>query len=177
MNSLVPPLQPFVAQGENQGEKWEQWRKSFTYYAAAVGVNNQEQRKNLLLHVAGQDLQKIFETLSFGTDANGAPIVPNYEQVVAKLNEYFTPKRNVTFERHVFRKAAQSADETTDDYVMRLRQLVLYCEYGDKTDEFLKDQFIDSCYNSRLRVRLLRQPDLKLPDVIAAARLAELSAR
>ena len=41
----------------------QRWIRSFTYYVQARGLTDAEQKKALLLHLAGQNVQDIFETL------------------------------------------------------------------------------------------------------------------
>ena len=70
------------------------------------------------------EVQDIFETFADqGT---------SYAQAVAKLSEYFQPKKNISYERHVFHKAKQQSEETIDNYVVRLSKLAISCEFGDK---------------------------------------------
>ena len=52
--------------------------------------------------------------------------------VLAKLDTYFNPKINITFERYVFKKASQEEAESASNYVTRLRRLGETCEYGTK---------------------------------------------
>jgi hypothetical protein len=75
------------------------------------------------------------------------------------INEYFQPKRNIPFERHVFRQASQQPDESMDVFVTRLRTLSKTCVFGEQTDEAIRDQAIDKCVSKELRRRLLREPD------------------
>ena len=48
---------------------------------------------------------------------------------VAILDKYFMPKVNVPFERHGFRQMAQLQSETIDQFVCRLRQKAVSCEF------------------------------------------------
>ncbi len=43
-----------------------------------------------------------------------------------------------------------------DAFVTRLRSLSKTCEFGDQTDEAIRDQAIDKCVSTELRRRLLR---------------------
>jgi hypothetical protein len=55
-------------------------------------------KKALLLYQVGEATHSIFDTLSETGD--------NYETAIAKLDEYFSPKKNVDFEIFKFRTAA-----------------------------------------------------------------------
>ena len=49
---------------------------------------------------------------------------------LAKLTKYFEPKKNIPFERRLFRQAAQGPTENMDSYVTRLRSLAKSCAYA-----------------------------------------------
>lgn len=98
-------------------------QKSFELYVTAVGVTDDKQKRVLLLHIAGPRVQEIFETLrDTSTDVKTAS---------EKLDEYFKAKKNISFERHVFRQATQTPGESMDSYVSRLRKLASRCNFGN----------------------------------------------
>ena len=77
----------------------------------ASNISEKKQQRAVLLHLAGSEVQTIFETLSdTGED---------YENALAKLTAYFEPRKNIPFERHAFRQAAQGPAESIDAYVLR----------------------------------------------------------
>ena len=61
--------------------------KRFEYYLKATGVTKDEQKQALLLHVAGEEVQDIIETL----DNTGT----KYDQAVAALSDYFKPRKHI----------------------------------------------------------------------------------
>ena len=58
--------------------------QSLDYYLCASGVTDQKQKRAVLLHLAGPDVQEIFETLPNTGD--------DYKTALEKLNEYFHRK-------------------------------------------------------------------------------------
>ena len=93
---------------------------------------------------------------------------------MTKLSAYFEPKKNISYERHVFHKSKQSADETIDNYVVRLSKLAISFEFTDK-NEMIRDQVVNSCCSTKLRKRLLEEETLMLDKVKTIARTCELS--
>ena len=85
------------------------------------------QKRMLLLHTAGEEVQGIFPTLA-DTEAT-------YDEAVAMLNicAFFLSKANVTSQRRVFCCDCQKADETVSQFVVQLRKLALHCEFGAQT--------------------------------------------
>ena len=164
----LPAVPPFsVSDHRTLAQRWEKWTKSLDYYLRASGVTDQKQKRAVLLHLAGPDVQEIFETLPNTGD--------DYKTALEKLNEYFQPKRNIPFVRHVFRKASQQPDESMDVFVTRLRTLSKTCAFGEQTDEAIRDQAIDKCVSKELRRRLLREPDIDLSKLLTISRAFEQS--
>ena len=98
----MPTPPPFKVIGENTNlaKAWELYLKRFDYYVCASGVTKDEQKKAMLLHLVGEEVQDIFETL-------GNLQENNYAQVKDKLSDYFKPQTNIAYERHAFRSCKQ----------------------------------------------------------------------
>ena len=92
----------------------------------------------------------------------------------ALLDDYFVPKANVPFERHLFRQIVQESEETVDQFVCRLRQRAINCEFGENENDYIRDQVIDKCYSSKLRRKFLeKERTLTLDDLLRIARSQE----
>ena len=165
----LPSVPEFDPRGDpcSIGIRWKKWKRSFEFYLAARGDTPQEQKRALLLHLAGSDVQDIFETLPSGGDT--------YDQTMTSLDAYFLPKVNETYERHVFRQLVQREDETVDQFVTRLRQQAARCAFGDKQDEMIRDQVVDKlpAHSRRLKQKLLERTDLTLTILQEVARAHE----
>ena len=53
----------------------------------------------------------------------------DYDVIIQKLEDYFTPEKNVTYERHIFFLINQKDDESIDNYVTELSDLSAACEF------------------------------------------------
>jgi hypothetical protein len=88
-------------------------------------LNKDTQKKALLLHVSGNEVQDIYETLP--------EYSMSYDDVVETLSNYFKPEKNISYERHLFRKTKQGETETIDNFIVRLSKLAVSCEFaGDQ---------------------------------------------
>ena len=96
--------------------QWKRWKCAFHLYVTSKGVTNQAQKVALLLHSGGMELQEIYYTLAPEDEAQN-----NFDNCLIVLDNYFTPKVNVPFERHGFRQMAQLEGETIDQFVCHLR--------------------------------------------------------
>jgi len=52
-----------VSDTSSVGQRWTRWKQSFDYYIMAGGLTDAQQKKALLLHLAGPAVQDIFEIL------------------------------------------------------------------------------------------------------------------
>ena len=166
----VPPPSSFTIAGESVSalsQKWTTWLSRFNIYAAAAGISDDSQKRSLLLHIAGPEVQEVFDTL---TDTG-----TRFDEAVNKLNTHFKPCTNITFQRHVFRKEEQKDSESITQYVVRLKKLADTCNFGDEKDNCIRDQVVDKCKSQSLRKKLLAEKDLTLQKTLEIAQAKEAS--
>ena len=116
------------------GSRWKRWKRAFQLYLTSKGVTAAGQKLALLLHTAGIDFQDVYYTLVSEAEEK------TFQQSIQILDDYFAPKANASFERHVY----------------RLRQKATLCDFSD-VDEAIWDQLIDRCWNSHLPRKFLEK--------------------
>ena len=114
-------------------------------------------------------MEKIFATLPDTGEDN------DYDTAEVKLTAYFSPKKNVLFERYVFRQTCQEQNETIDQYHTCLHHLSATCDFKD-ADEEIKTQLVEHCTSSRVRGKAFRE-EVSLGDLLTYARSLEVSDR
>ena len=161
----VPGVHPFNPHGDPNkiAQTWDKWQKSFQYVLDVSGITNDKRKKAMLLHMAGPETQEVFDTLTPANDT--------YDKALEALTSHFSVKKNVPFERNVFHDTKQKAGESVEQFVTRLRKLTASCEYGDQTEDHIRDQVIATCSSTGLRKKLLTEPDLTLAKVIEIAQV------
>jgi len=108
----ILPFDPFEQTG-SMGPRWDRWKTRLQYYIDAHGITVDNRKRALLLHLAGPAVQDIFVTLSgIGT---------SYMEALTTLNTHFTPQKSLQLERHTFRQAHQTPNESISQYMTRLR--------------------------------------------------------
>ncbi|KAK7919301.1 hypothetical protein WMY93_010585 [Mugilogobius chulae] len=122
MAAHASPLPPFDLESEpgSVGPRWTKWLQRFENYTTAMNITGDARLKALLLHVAGEKVHDIYDTLSAEGD--------KYADTKQKLSAYFTPKKNVQYQVYLFRKAVQEPGENLDTYHTRLRILAKNCD-------------------------------------------------
>ena len=146
--------------------RWKRWKRSFNLYLRAKGITMDLQKVALLLHTGGADFQELYYTLIHEDEER------SLKESFEVLDNYFLPRVNVPFERHLFRQMSQVAGETVDQFVCRLRQKAVTCDFAN-VDETIRDQLIEKGRNAKLRRKFLERANASLKDLQDIARAFE----
>ena len=167
-----PPFNPNVEQG-NVFVRWERWIRGLELMLLTKNIIGNERKKATLLHYGGFELQDVFYSIP---NCDNPPAGENlYAYTKRLLTEYFKPRVNKTYERHVFRALVQKEDETMVHFIARLRSQAKRCEFTEEDDE-IRDQIVERCTSAELRKRLLEKGDITLTEVIDTAMALETTA-
>ena len=154
------------------GARWKKWRRAFELFVEGKGIKDNGQKKALLLHCGGMQMQDIFYTFPTVEPEADQTV---YSVALDQLDRYFTPQVNVPYERHLFRNISQQPTETIDQLITRLRQKAEFCEFTDKNEQ-IRDQVIEKCLSHNLRRKLLEKgKNLTLEQLQTVARAMENS--
>ena len=93
--------------------------------------------------------------------------------IMDKFEAYCNPRKNVTWERHVFNTQNQRIGETIDQYVTELCTKAKSCEFGLLTESLIKDRIVCGITDDGTRSRLLREKDLTLSKALDISRANE----
>lgn len=172
----------------NCGKDWSNWLRSFEIYAQANKMTNPADKLNWMLHYSGPKVQNVFYSLPESTEMTNeetksrGPLATGYvkfdedvyDDAIRKLNQFFEPKQNVSYERHVFRQLKQNPSERIDMFLMRLREQASRCEFGEQSDENIRDQITTGCTSDILRRKMLERGDEPLAKLIQMAQSIEI---
>jgi len=171
MTEFKPPRELIIS--GNLSENWRRFEQQFDIYMTASGLSEKsdEQQAMTLLHVAGPDALDIYNGFQWETEGDQKKLAKVKEQ----YQEYCNPKKNITYERHVFNTRYQREDENIDAYYTELRKLSKNTEFGTLTDSLIKDRIVCGIHSDSVRARLLRNKDLTLTIALETCRAAEQS--
>ncbi|KAG5871692.1 hypothetical protein JTB14_026972 [Gonioctena quinquepunctata] len=82
-----------------------------------------------LLTLIGDVGMRIFNTFTFFEEE-----VDKLKPLMIKFEEYFNPKKNLTYQRHKLFKYKRSETESMEQYITELKNLALSCEFGTVKD-------------------------------------------
>ena len=157
----------------NLAEEWKQWQQRFDIYMVATEVTKKPDAFQVAIFQSciGEEAVKIYNTFIYadGEDRN------KLNTIRKKFSDYFTPRRNVVFERYQVWRLTQAAGESIDAFVTKFRLQAQSCEFGEQETTLMRDRIVLTCPDSRLQERLLREADLTLDKVLALCRAAEIT--
>lgn len=177
MESVLQPPPPFCFEKDlvnitsgNLSNQWLRWKKSLLIYFEACQLNSKDKsvQVNILLHIIGEQCRDVYE--QFEPESN-----ITVDSLLKKFDRFFTPKKNLTVERHRFFTRSQQQHETVEQYVFDLNKLAASCEFKDLKESLVKDRLICGLRDEALRERLLREYDLTLKKALDICSVAEMS--
>ena len=172
METLKPP-KPLILEG-NLAERWRSWKQDFTLFMEATESTEKSDKTkcSILLHCIGNTVREIYNTFTFTTAEEAGD---RYELLFTTFENYFSPKKNLTFLRFQFLTARQNESETFDEFCTRLRKLSTDCDFTTLKDSLIKDLIIIGIRDKKLQQNLLKDPDITLETVIKNGRAHEAS--
>ena len=122
-----------------------------------------------LLHVIGPDVLEVYNTFFWENEEDKWKVT----KILEKFEAHCIPRRNITWERHVFNTRSQRDGETTDQYVTDLKTKAQTCEFGELKDSLIRDRIVCGIHCDKTHSRLLREPDLTLQKAVDICRANE----
>ena len=116
----------------------------------------------------------VFENLKWDEEGDVPDDNKKIEEVILKLENEFSPAKNITYERFVFNTCSQSPGQSFEDYLTELKRLSSSCEFGTLKDSFIVDRIVVGIQNDAVRERLLRMKIRDLSKVVELCKSAEL---
>ena len=172
-HSNFPVPTPMKCKGDKVAN-WEFFRQQWEDYEIATGLDQRDQKVRLatLRSVMGKDCLQVFNNLELSVEQKSS-----VKACLDALEAYFKPKRNVVYERYVFNSSSQQQEESTDEYVNRLRKYAASCNFGSLTDELIRDRLVLGIRDQATKLRLLKEEKLDLNKAVSMCRASEIASK
>lgn len=141
----------------------------FELFIDAVGGENDERKLARWLMLAGRGALDVYKTFDLKSEEK-----LQYEAVMARFDQHFSPWRTEAFQRYIFRHRRQKESESIEQFVMDLRLKSQGCNFGSECDAMIRDQIVFGIQDDRTRMLLLKEPELTL---LKAIRICQASQR
>lgn len=121
----------------NLSENFKKFRQNLEIYMVASGKDEKSAKIKVatILNLIGEDGVEVFDTLKLTEAQKG-----DYKTVLDEFEKYFTPQKNVVYERYLFYNRKQEEGETFDNFVTDLKILVKGCEFEGQQDSMVRDR-------------------------------------
>ena len=118
----------------NVAENFRRFSQQFEIYMSASGFDTKEVSKKkqaaILLNLAGEEAIEVYNTFTFDEGGDQDP-----EVILKKFQEYCEPKKNITYERHVFNTRVQQPTQSFDSYLTEFVFNKKFSSYRDMTSK------------------------------------------
>ncbi|XP_060081069.1 uncharacterized protein K02A2.6-like [Ylistrum balloti] len=105
------------------------------------------------------------------------PSTKSYEELKAALTKHYSPKPLVIGERFKFHNRKKREEESVSDYVVSLKKLAKYCEFGDVLNQALRDRLVCGLRSEDIQKKLLAEKDLDLARANEIALAMEMATK
>ncbi|XP_049869201.1 uncharacterized protein LOC126377181 [Pectinophora gossypiella] len=130
----------FIGNISNFDHNVQEWQIFYGRFEQFVKINNinDGNRGALLLTLLSDDTYRLARNLVHPDKLEDV----KFDELVKKLSSHFTPKRSVFADRANFYAATRGTGESVEDWVARLRGLIVHCEFGSALESHLLDRFV-----------------------------------
>ncbi len=152
-------LQPPERFDFKQPDGWLKWRRRFEQFLSASGLDSKEDARKIstLLYCLGDEAEDVLTSTNITVEERRV-----YQNVMDKLNGFFSVRKNVIYERARFNKRDQREGESAETYIMELYRLAETCDYGDMKEQMLRDRLVVGIRDMKLSESLQMDASLKL---------------
>jgi hypothetical protein len=168
--SSQPSYPAFDVDEDGVGIRWTKWVQRLERNVfAGHGIRNNGQKKALLLCLAGDAANDIYDALPVSQEP-----AATFERTVEALTDHFNPRQNREYHRYVFRHAEQESSESATAFYARLRALATLCEFPEPEAE-IKSQLISGSASAKVTKKGLSEPNLTMDELLQFMKTLELS--
>ncbi len=144
--------QPFIPSSDqiSTGKLWEEWAESIEREFRYFKITEPLDKKDALIIFGGKEIARLSKSLPDPIANPDGPQLNEYELLRSKLNDYFTPIRNIHHARYIFLQMKPLPSENTCMYASRLREKAPTCEFGQSNDDRILEHIIQTIENRSL---------------------------
>ena len=121
------------------------------------------------MYLCGDKGEQIFKNAHLSEDD-----AKKFERVTKVFEDYYRPRRNILYHRAMFLRRMQASDESVENFIADCYRIAAHCDYGDESDNMLRDRIASGLANAKLRDDLIfSERALNLEQVLAKVRSTE----
>ena len=145
-----------VEEFDGSRDDWQEYVERMENFFIANGIDSAEQKRAVFLLVIGPSTYKTLRNLV----SPEKPGEKAYEDLVAALSKHFKPAPSEIVERFKFHSRSRKPRESVVRFVVELRALAEFCNFGDILNVMLLDCIVCGINNDTTQRRLLAEPEI-----------------
>ena len=153
-------------------DNWEEYVERIELYCIANKITDDSMQVATLLTKCGADTYKLIRELC----APSKPKEKTINEIVKLMTDHLNPKKNTAMERCIFSQAKQNTDESVNDFIARLKELAMSCNFTD-LDEALCNQLVCGIRDHNTKIALFSEKDLTYKKAVEIATNREVAVR
>lgn len=99
-----------------------------------------------------------------------------FDVIVKLVQDHLNPNRNEAMERCKFQSASQRPTESIAEYIARLKELTLHCNYTDLKNA-LRGQLVTEVHDHQTQVALFSEEGLTYDKAVSLATTREIAVK
>ena len=139
------------------GKDWETYLERLEIQFIVKKVKDEDKASALLGCLSPKVYKKLRSLLH-----PAKPITQSFDTITAKLEEFYSPKPQVSTARFKFFNRFQGERESMKEFMAALRQLAANCDFKESLDEQLTDRFICGMRHGPIQQQLMCEKRDKL---------------
>lgn len=152
-------------------QPWKRWLQRLEGAFHVFHISEDTEKVAYLLHYIGVNA---FGILCDQLDPED-PYLKSYDQLKAKLSEFYAPEPLEIAENYIFHRRRQREEENAQQLMVALQKLSIHCKFGSYLQTALRNQFVFGLQNQRIQSRLLEAADLTMEKALKTATTMELA--
>ena len=152
-------------------ENWESYIERMEQYFVANDVTSAAKKRAILLSTCGPSTYTTIHSLA----APNKPTDMDYKVLLELTMKHYNPRPSVIMQRYKFNATTQQPGESISSYVVELRKLTEFCDFGESLNDMLRDKFVSGLRNTKTQHRLLSEKGLTFAKAQEIAQAMELA--
>ena len=129
-----------IAAFDPKSVEWELYETQFDLFILANEVDDEKQKKALLLASNGMTALAYVRDFSMPTDLKDNEV--DYKKLVKQLRDHYDKITAALVSRREFTNIRQQENKSVQVFAAALRAAVVHCQFGGDVDIRLRDQFV-----------------------------------
>lgn len=128
-----------IPQFDVKNDDWQIYKGQISMGMKTFKVKDEE-KTGFLLCYCGTQLVSLIYNICSPKDVSTV----SFEELIKQLDEYFAKPTNIYTERKIFYEMKNVEDETSQEFMLRLKKAATFCDFGDHLEFVICDKFITS---------------------------------